>query len=891
MQSGTDDVLGQEARPVRVPTPSPARSSRPGGAEQAALRLLAAGTANPGLDRLVGLAARLLAATSAQVSLLTSVQTVAAAHGLPTGTVGSTGPLDQSLCTVTASLGAPLVVSDSLADTRVNHLPPVTSGALGSYLGVPLRTASADTVGALCVFGPEPRTWSEADVSLLEELSRAVMAELELSALATEYESSRLRWETALEAAGIGSFDWDLTSERVDWDDRLQALFGFSPGEHLPLRALAFARIHPDDRPAMDHAISGAIASRGQYHAEFRVAQPDGGERWIAARGRVMTDAQGTPERLVGTCHDVTELRSARDRAASLLESMATGFLSVDTEWRVTYLNASGAMVVGYTAPELVGRDLWDAFPGLDTSDFGRHYQQAVALGEPVEFEAYYDHLPAWFEVRAVPSAEGLNLYFLDITARRADQERARVAQSQAEAAVARLELLSQVSAELTASSLQSAEAVQRLAELVVPQLGDWSVVTLMDDDGVVRETGSWHVDPELRPVVQDYVAHRFDGIEPYSFVTVARDTGEPVILPDEAGQRAAAEIVSPSALAALSRLAVQSAVVLPLFARGHATATLSLGRGRGRSAMSAEEMTLAQEVASRAGLALDNARLFAQQRSLAEALQRSLLTEPPEPDHGEIVVRYVPAAEAASVGGDWFDSFIQPDGATTLVIGDVVGHDTEAAAAMGQVRSLLRGIAWDTGAAPASVLRRLDAALEGLQVQTTASAVVGRLEQTLDERLRGITRWRWSNAGHPPPMVVNPDGSVTVLTELSPNLLLGIDPATPRGQSEVILDRGSTVLLYTDGLVERRGEDLDVGLNRLRDTLADLASQDLTLNQMCDGLLHRLTGTAEEAAEDDVALIAVRLHRQDRPRPPEAGPRRVPPNLPPEPLTSPRTQ
>ena len=262
----------------------------------------------------------------------------------------------------------------------------------------------------------------------------------------------------------------------------------------------------------------------------------------------------------------------------------------------------------------------------------------------------------------------------------------------------------------------------------------------------------------------------------------------------------------------------------------------------------------------------------------MAEALQRSLLTEPPEPDHAEVAVRYEPAAEAAQVGGDWYDAFLQPGGATVLVIGDVVGHDTEAAAAMGQVRGLLRGIAFTTGDGPARILTRLDAAMEGLQVGTTASAVIARIEQEHDERERGVTRLRWSNAGHPPPMVINPDGSVLVLAGTEADLLLGIDPGTRRVESEAVLDRGSTVLFYTDGLVERRGQNLDEGLARLRDALEELA--DHTLEELCDAVLDRLL---PERREDDVALVAVRLHPQDQPRPPEAGPTDVPPQVPPD--------
>jgi serine phosphatase RsbU (regulator of sigma subunit) len=290
---------------------------------------------------------------------------------------------------------------------------------------------------------------------------------------------------------------------------------------------------------------------------------------------------------------------------------------------------------------------------------------------------------------------------------------------------------------------------------------------------------------------------------------------------------------------------------------------------------MTKAEVDIAQEIAVRAGLALDNARLYAMQRSLAEELQRSLLTTPPEPDHCQIVVRYAPAAEVASVGGDWFDSFIQQDGATVLVIGDVMGHDTAAAAAMGQVRGLLRGIGWHTGAGPAELLRGLDAAMQGLLVSTTATAVVARLEQNEDELERGVTRVRWSNAGHPPPMLIHPDGQVQPLIGLEPDLLLGIDPRTDRSDTVAVVDRGATLLLYTDGLVERRGQDLDTGLGLLRTTLEKLAH--LELDALCDQLLESMQ---PERPEDDVALIAVRLHRQDRPRPAEAGPTRVPPNV-----------
>ena len=313
----------------------------------------------------------------------------------------------------------------------------------------------------------------------------------------------------------------------------------------------------------------------------------------------------------------------------------------------------------------------------------------------------------------------------------------------------------------------------------------------------------------------------------------------------------------------------------LPLRGRGRILGLLTLFFRAGTSP-SDEDLAAARDVADRAGLALDNARLYGQQQQLAEGLQRSLLTEPPEPDHAEIAVRYLPAAETARVGGDWYDAFLQPGGTTMLVIGDVVGHDTAAAAAMGQLRGLLRGIATYSDAGPVEVLRGLDASMATLQMRVLATATVARFEQTPEEREHGVTRLRWANAGHLPPLVVNPDGSVAELPAWTGDLLLGVDPEARRRESVVTVERGSTVLLFTDGLIERRDADLDQGLLRLRECLVEVA--DRPLQELCDEVLERLV---HGRPEDDVALVAVRLHRQDRPRPAEAGPVSVPPGVP----------
>jgi serine phosphatase RsbU (regulator of sigma subunit) len=319
-------------------------------------------------------------------------------------------------------------------------------------------------------------------------------------------------------------------------------------------------------------------------------------------------------------------------------------------------------------------------------------------------------------------------------------------------------------------------------------------------------------------------------------------------------------------------RLAPQTALTLPLSARGRTLGALSVYRPAHEPMADAEDVATARDLADRIALALDNSRLYEQQRRLAEGLQRSLLTAPPEPDHAEIVVRYRPAVEAAEVGGDWYDAFLQPSGATMVVIGDVVGHDTAAAAAMGQLRGMLRGIAYREGQGPAAVLSDLDAAIQGLGMGTMATAAIARMEQTPAERAAGLTRIRWSNAGHPPPLLLHADGRVEELADERAQLMLGVDPMAERTDAVVTVEWGSTLLLYTDGLVEGRDLPLDEGIARLRSAVAELAAEPLPV--LCDQVIGRLR---PEGLQDDIALVAVRLHREDRPRPAVAGPQRVP--------------
>jgi PAS domain S-box-containing protein len=680
--------------------------------------------------------------------------------------------------------------------------------------------------------------------------------------------ATTLRGELAMQAAGIGTFDWDLVTGVLDWDERLVALFGYDDATFERSIEGFTARLHPDDRAEVTAALQTAIDRCGDFSALYRICLPGGVIRWISAQGRALSDVDGVATRLLGVAYDVTDQRGDALGVAEVLEAMPAGFYSLSPDWRFTHVNAEAERLLGRRREDLLGEVIWDAFPAAVSSLFEESYRRAVRTREPVSFEAHYPApLDGWYELRAWPTADGLSVYFLEVTERvRAQEEVRRSAE--------RTLTVARISTEL-AGSMDADVATGQVPRMVVPALADACIVSVLDEHGHTRTVSSWHADEASRDLLQRYARSRAAALAGIPAVSRALTTGEVLQL---TGEQAVATAPAGEPRELLARLAPSAALALPLRGRRQTLGLVSLLYADGRIP-TADEVATLRDVAERLGMALDNARLYGAQRQLALQLQHSMLTAPPEPDHAEIVVRYFPAAEAAAVGGDWYDAFLQADGATTLVIGDVAGHDSAAAATMGQLRSLVRGIALSTGAGPAAVLSDLDRAMELLRFRTLATAAVARFEQTRSEIAGGTTRMRWSNAGHTPPILLTPGGEVRLLATERADMLLGVDPEAPRRESVVELERGSTVLLYTDGLVERRDADLDAGTARLAAALADFG--DRPLQELCDVLVHHMV---DGHLDDDVALVAVRLHPQDRPRPPAAGPTDVPASVPADP-------
>jgi serine phosphatase RsbU (regulator of sigma subunit) len=325
--------------------------------------------------------------------------------------------------------------------------------------------------------------------------------------------------------------------------------------------------------------------------------------------------------------------------------------------------------------------------------------------------------------------------------------------------------------------------------------------------------------------------------------------TGRPLRVdeadPAELGKRTAnADVVSTA-----GRLGYAAHLTVPISTptNGRVLGTISLVNGPGRAAFTEADQRTAMDISRRAGLSIDNSRLYRQQRHVAEVLQQSLLTELPTIADIELHARYLPAHDGAAVGGDWYDAFAQPDGSVMLAVGDVSGHDIEAAATMGQLRNLVRGDAYGRDDEPGPLLSQLDRAVRGLRVSAAATAVLARARRDGDDFL--IT---FANAGHPPPLLLRPDGTVeTWWEEAEP--LLGLRPGRERATHQRRVPAGSTLLLYTDGLVEDRSQPLDTGISRVEETLR--GNPTMPGEELCSRLIASVGRRA-----DDIALLLIKL-------------------------------
>ena len=405
------------------------------------------------------------------------------------------------------------------------------------------------------------------------------------------------------------------------------------------------------------------------------------------------------PEHVVGATLD------------AVLEHAPVGVLIVDRAHRLLTWNPAAGDLLHLQSRSL-GESVGVAFLRPDMVRLLVDHAFAGGSEGPGPVETVAGPDGTFLDVSAAPThlADGRGAVLVlvqDATARhRAEEARDRLG--------AQVQMIGGISEALLGSTDED-DALRRVTRHVVPTLADWIEFQVYDERQVTQRVMAHHRDgglAELTRLVEQAMPQGMSEDSPSR--RIARGEGG-MLLRQISPEMLAGFIPDRSLRTLLLELGVSSGIAVPLPGREALLGAMVLVNQKESPPFGDQELSLALEIGRRVGTALESLQLQRRQRALAEALQRSMLTEPPPVGGAQIEVRYRPAADEAQVGGDWYDSFLQPDDAIVLTIGDVVGHDFRAAAAMGQLRGLLRGIAYSTDQSPAEILTDLDAAIDGL--------------------------------------------------------------------------------------------------------------------------------------------------------------------------------
>ncbi|MFJ7067806.1 SpoIIE family protein phosphatase [Streptomyces sp. NPDC101115] len=649
----------------------------------------------------------------------------------------------------------------------------------------------------------------------------------------------------------------------VRWDHAAEDLLGYTPHEVLG-RHIADL-LHPGADRSLGRSLwEGAATGRGVMGvvtAWHREGRPLDLEIWacpVPARHRGGT----TVLVFAAESEAARRIRGSSAVWDGLFARSPVGIAILDTQLRFLRVNPALEAMNGLPQAAHIGRRLVEILPDVNAADMERAMRRALDEGRPVldsrrtgrtPADPDHDHVWSGSYVRLEDTdgrPVGLAATLIDITA----QQRAQL---EADAGRRHLALVNEATLKI-GTSLDLERTAQELADIAVPDLADAVAVDVLDTLAAGGELGAGLVgDATLRrlakapltgsPVTAALVplgrTLAFPASAPY---TRALCACRPFVVPvfdEQAIAPAAGHSTTP---AELLRLGVHSFMMTPLAARGVVLGMATFYRTRPIGPFTDDEVALAGELAARAAVCVDNARLYHREHDTAAVLQRSMLPQHITPPPGiEVAHRYLPASDVNEVGGDWYDVIALGDGRAVLVIGDVMGHGTAAAAVMGRLSASVRALA-RLDLAPEDVLYQLEAALYDL-----AEPMLATFLSIVVDPATG--HCRVTRAGHPPPAAVLPDGTVRLL-EATPGLPLGVG-GVRFTTTDVTLPLGSLLVLYTDGLVEARNSDIDSRLAELTDLLAAPVP---SLAALCDRLLTHLVPAS---ADDDIALLIARIN------------------------------
>ncbi|MER7770851.1 SpoIIE family protein phosphatase [Kitasatospora sp. NPDC096140] len=654
----------------------------------------------------------------------------------------------------------------------------------------------------------------------------------------------------------VGLFDWRLDTGAVVADEELCALFGLTPGTFDGRAETLAARLHPGDRLSLRAAARSARADGRVLARRLRVRTADG-YRTVELWGRV-PEVPGEEARshLVGSVLDI----GAGAAAVTAVQRLRDGLFSLAPDGRVAYTNRGLEQLLGVSGPELLGNCLWEVVPWLSDPVFEDRHRAAMVSQQPATFLVRRPP-DRWLAFSLHPDANGVTGRVAPAAPPQAagptvgarPPKAAAGAEADTEdpptdlAAPARLGAIyrmMQLGSALTAAVTMD-EVCEVVSAQLLPAFGGQHLAVYAIEEGRLHLL--------FRTGHHDRFLHHLEGrpLDAPLPGTEAPALGVPLFIedrPDPPGGRPTGSGAGAGAGPGEGPgEAVGAWAYLPLIASNRPVGACLLGFDDAHH-LTTKDRGILTALSGLIAQALERARLYDAKNALAHGLQHALLPHRLPVLPGILTTgRYLPGTSGMDIGGDWYDVIPTGDG-VALVVGDVEGHNIAAAGTMGQLRSAVRAFA-TAGHSPGAVLAGTNRLLADLDPGLLASCCYLRIEPGSDCAYA-------VRAGHCPPLLRHPDGSTEVL-ELAGGPLLGVVGTSSYPETRLDLPRGSVLALYTDGLVEDRGHDIDLGIDELRAALAHARAADL--DELADHLLRKARRSPHRS--DDIALLLTAYH------------------------------
>ena len=717
----------------------------------------------------------------------------------------------------------------------------------------------------------------EGVLLLVSDVTARVRDRRQQEALAAQLTATRERYQTLFETLPQGVIYYDTNGLILGANPAAREILGLREADLItwPLSGAGLvvredgSKLEPADFPV-------TVALRtGEVVTDVVLGVPHGrtGEtRWLRITAVPDTrDKDGRPQRAYAMFRDLTRerraaaaLREGTELLGRLRETNVIGVV-VNGEDHVHDANDAFLAIIGYTREDVdagrISRQLITAPEWSGADEDALRQLKSTGAFRPYEKEYVHrsGHRVPVLVGAAVVSYSPLRwvTYVVDLTARqRAEEERAlllareRTARAEAEGAQERVAVLLQA-AGLVAAGQDRHELLQHAAQLVVHSLADFCLVFLPGQDVGLRAISIAHREPGGGVAFTDLRGEPVPAMGKWA-VSTAFATGKTKVIRDGAAQMAPHIRRTPVLRDIVDRLRPGNVIIAPLTAGSGALGVLAVGRCADHPSFAGTDVAVVEELARRTAVGLANAATSARDHTVAETLQRSVLPDTlPDIPGLDLAVRYLPGTAGVDVGGDWYDAFPLEGGRVGLVIGDVVGHNIGSASIMGQMRHLLRAYAVDR-MHPGDVLQRTALAQARLLPDTLATVVYALLDPATGELA-------YANAGHPPPVWATASGQCGYLDD-APGVMLGAPYDGGFTVGHQILDPGTSLLFYTDGLIEDRRRDISDGLSSLASAMAAVMGgpEPLSAERTCATVQAALLGDTPRA--DDVCLLAVRL-------------------------------